>query len=106
LITNPVDLQGIESKLQSEGYATMLAFYKDLKLMVDNAYTFNMPGSQVGSSWCESCDMVSRLMTFRSTWMLSGLSYVCYKPLLPCWSCIPSRLKQYKPRHDLPSRSK
>merc|ERR1712080_134175 len=47
VIKNPTDLQTITKKLNSSGYKDKEDFFKDLKLLLDNCYTFNPADTEV-----------------------------------------------------------
>ncbi|CAJ0638254.1 11827_t:CDS:2 [Entrophospora sp. SA101] len=47
VIKNPMDLSKVHSRLESEDYASAEEFEADIRLMFDNCYKFNAPGTDV-----------------------------------------------------------
>nr|CAG8446319.1 979_t:CDS:2 [Entrophospora candida] len=47
VIKNPMDLSKVYSRLESEDYASAEEFEADIRLMFDNCYKFNAPGTDV-----------------------------------------------------------
>jgi hypothetical protein len=47
VVTNPISLKEIKQKIDKAQYATLQDMGADIRLMVDNAQTFNEPGSEV-----------------------------------------------------------
>jgi protein polybromo-1 len=45
VIKDPIDLRTVAKKIQTSGYTTLEDMVKDLFLMVNNAKSFNKPGS-------------------------------------------------------------